>query len=987
MAFDAGDIQGRLTLDRTPFTRELDKAQRQARDFSKARYTATLDADRSAWTKGINQARAAGVRFSQAKYSAKLSADRHELTRALKQAAADVKRFNASRTDTSIGVDSTTLARDLQRIERMSRNTGIQVANNFQSPMRKIKWPAIFAGITAAAIAVPPALIGVAGAVGALAGAFVGPIKALAQFNKASDAVAEGSDNAAEQISKFNGMMAKLTPQGREFVNQAMAMRDEMGAFGKAMQTSVLPGFTGMLQGLEAAAPAITRGSAMVGKAVGDVAASMGELFRSTQFQGQLEQAFKNSVPVVRSLGMFVLNLAKDMTVFTASTRSLGIGLAGMVDNLSDGFNRFFTTMIPYSDSLGQSFEGLGGIVGDLFAALGRFSGILSTGFASGLSNMRDTLSSLYDVINTLLASAMPGLTTAFSSVTAVVSGVLAALGPLAPMLGSITGFLAPFAVALKAVDLITFGRVGKGFTGLKANIKSADGPIGKLKAGFRGLGGAMGPVGLAVVGLGAVLTMLGQSQQRAAEAAAAHRQRVQELTQTIIEDGGAIGAATKATIAKSLADSNATKIAGQFGYSLTQVSSAAMGNKKAYDALIPSMDRRIGAMVEDIDSLSDWEGAAGQQLRSLQTLRSGISSNSSALKAATQAALEQTAAENGVTTATIKHWNAVNQLNAALLASVDKNLAYREAVFQQKQATEAATAALSTSKKGSDEYTQAVLTQERALLAQINAKGEATKATNAMLPPERQAALATKAMQQEAFRLAQTLKGPLPPAMAEIIGGMSATDAKALGARDSVNKAGDAVRRLPGGRTVKITASTGAFWAEINRILATPMAKTIQLIPGPLSLGLQGLRAVGGRAKGGIDQYAAGGLTYKGKRVSAMASGSANMVPANTPRLIGDNTAVRESFIPHDNTQRSRSILSDTNRMMGDPLGVNVPVHGTVAAGGQDVAAAVRAAFEGLEITLSVGGEVIQERVRVEVTQSTRSIMQAVRAGAGRSR
>ena len=988
MAFDAGDIQGRLTLDRTPFTRELDKAQRQAKDFSKATYTATLDADRSAFTKGINQARAAGVRFSQAKYAAKLSADRHELTAALKKAAEDVKRFNRSSqgAGTNIGVNEAEFRDSMKRLTTMSRSTGIQVANNFRSPMRKIKWPAIFAAITAAAIAVPPALLGVAGAAGALVGAFVAPIKALTQFNKAADAVAEGSSNAAEQVAKFNGMAAKLTPEGRNFVAQAMEMRDEMSAFGKAMQTSVLPGFTSMLTGLEDAAPAITRGSAAVGAAVSDVAAATGELFRSTKFQGQLEQAFENSVPVVRSLGMFVRDLFRDMTTFTASTRSLGLGLSGMLDNVSDGFTRFFDSLIPYSDDLGSSFDSLGGIVGDLLGALGRFSGIIASGFGSGLGVMRDALNSIYDAAMGLLSGAMPGLTTAFSGVASAVGGVASVLAPLAPLLGSVTGFLAPFAVALKAVDMISFGRVGANFSVLKANIKGASGPIGKLKTGVGGLASAFGPLGIAAAGLGIVLSIVGDRQAKAAQAAANYRSRVQELTEAIIADNGTMGAATQASIAKTLADQGAIKAASALGISVQSVTKAVLGSDSAYKQVTGSLKEQMTALSEQGKFFKDGEIALSKQGAQLLVLSTGLESERKAAQAAAQAALELKAAENGVTTATLAHWNALNQLNSAMMASLDKNLAYREAQLQLKQATEAAATALKNEGKSSDEYKAAALSAERQTLSLIVAKGEQVKATNALLPPERQATLATKAMDKEAFRLAQTLTGPGKKAALDYVAQMSATSAKSLGARDSVNKAGEAVRKLPNGKTIKIVANTGNFWAAVRQIQAQPIVKAITFSVGPLpslAMAMAGM----GRAKGGIDEYATGGMTYKGRRVTPMSSASAGMVPANTPRIIGDNTAVRESFIPHDKSQKSRSILRQTNQMMGDPLNVNTPVAGVaVPQSGGDIAGLI-AALESMDITLSVGGQVIDERVEIKVAQGTRKLMQAVRAGAGRSR
>jgi len=920
-SFNAGDIEATLKLNRVPFQRDLDKALKQGRDFEKKEFTAALDADRRAFTKAINSARAAGVRFSQAKYDAKLGVDRTALGSALKMAQAQVRRFNQARGQATVGVDSEGLVKELKKIDRLTHDAGITVANNFRSPWRRFKWPAIFAAITAGAVAVPPALLGVAGAVGALAGAFVGPVKAIKAFGDAQKAVAMGSPDAAEEVRKFEQAMAKLTPAGRAFVRQATSMKDELGKFGKAMQTAVLPGFTAWLKGLETAIPAITRGTAAIGRALSGVAAEAGALLRSPVFQGQMEQAFKNTVPVVRSLGRFISNLMRDMVVFTANTKSLGVGLSQMIDGMSRGFTGFFKELTPFSDTLGQSFAGLGGIVEDLFTALGRFSGILSTGLAPGLEILRSALSSIYDVVNNLVAGAMPGLTTAWAAFGSVIGGVATVLAPIAGLLGGAIGALAPFALALAAVNKITFGAVGGQFNILKSNIDATTGKVGKAKTAFRGLATiGLGPLGLAAVALGAILTVLGQRQAEAAERAAEHRQRVSELTDAIIQDGGVIGEITRGIVAKSLAESGAAKTAREYGYSLDAVTDAATGNEKAFRKLVPAMDKKIAAQAEDLSAMDLTSTAEGLRLIKLASLRTGIVDNYNATKEATRAALEQTAAENGVTTATIAHWNALQKLNAEVLKAADANLSYRESVQRTKETQEALATLIKDGKKGTNEYTNAVHANERAIIAQAEAKRKETEAELAHLPPQQRGIEGTKAFNREALILAGSLSGPLPKSLRTIIGGMTNTELKALGAKRGINAAGQAVVRLPNGKTIVVSANTSNFWSRVNEIMRRPLYKMVSLVLGPIP---SIAAAMLGGAEGGITQFAKGGMTFNGRPVRAMAAGSATMVPPNTPRLIGDNKAVRESFIPHDNSPRSRGLLAETNRMMGNPLGV----------------------------------------------------------------
>lgn len=75
MSFDAGSIHSTLELDRSPFIRSLSEARREAANFARQHYEATLDAAKDRVEAATRSARATGQRFAASRYEAKLDGD------------------------------------------------------------------------------------------------------------------------------------------------------------------------------------------------------------------------------------------------------------------------------------------------------------------------------------------------------------------------------------------------------------------------------------------------------------------------------------------------------------------------------------------------------------------------------------------------------------------------------------------------------------------------------------------------------------------------------------------------------------------------------------------------------------------------------------------------------------------------------------------------------------------------------------------------
>lgn len=161
-----------------------------------------------------------------------------------------------------------------------------------------------------------------------------------------------------------------------------------------------------------------------------------------------------------------------------------------------------------------------------------------------------------------------------------------------------------------------------------------------------------------------------------------------------------------------------------------------------------------------------------------------------------------------------------------------------------------------------------------------------------------------------------------------------------------------DRITTLPDGSVV-VTADTSSATSALDAWVTKNNGRRVTVYAdGSFRTG----GGMAGMASGGVLEFmASGGLT-------PMAP-IAQVVPASTFRVVGDRPDVPESYIPLDGSARSHAILAETIRRM--PGWRGMAEGGVVAprSSGSDL----RAAFDGLVLTLMVDGQPVRAIARAE--------------------
>ena len=255
---------------------------------------------------------------------------------------------------------------------------------------------------------------------------------------------------------------------------------------------------------------------------------------------------------------------------------------------------------------------------------------------------------------------------------------------------------------------------------GRSAGVAAAGGSL--LKSAGSGLLGVMGgPLGLAFAGASIAAGVWAKHQQEDAAKVAQHKQQVQELSGVIRQYGSVNNEAGKESIFKGLQESGAVKAAHDLGISVTDLTSAAMGNKPAMDAVNKAIQengmqaRFSGAMAEKAgdggqvlsESAKKVKGAVDGSNKSIKEGVQGSKDHADAMKAnsgaadqagQSQAQLKQKAEE--AAQALKEQVDAYKQLNSVLLQQRSDSRGYQAAI-------DAATDALKKNGHTLDETTE----------------------------------------------------------------------------------------------------------------------------------------------------------------------------------------------------------------------------------------------------------------------------------------
>lgn len=396
-----------------------------------------------------------------------------------------------------------------------------------------------------------------------------------------------------------------------------------LGVFIAAQDEGIATHFKQTMSGIEADAKTMGTGfKTEVNGALDDVTAAW------TRLSPAVHAAVDASAPAVRTLTGAITDFAENsmpgmVTAVLASQPALE-GLRSLMAQTGTGLSTFFANVAQGSVAAGDGLSNLGGTVNLLLGRLGTLFANLANGSAGPLNSLHVIVDLVTQSLNNMTAQGsgalgfFQGFTNASTGMLGGLSQILSLVSLLPPQLTQMAGgFAATSAIAGK------FGAdVGKGFQGMGKSIGDATGAIGKTSAAIEGLSlGAINPALIIVGALSFGLNLLGQKQQEAAAAAAAHAKNVENLTQALRDDNGVLGANSVATVAKALQDKNAASNASAFGVSLGEATAAATGNKQALDDVTVSGNNYI-------QTIGQQAGLSQTAIKGLEGLNSGLLKN-----------------------------------------------------------------------------------------------------------------------------------------------------------------------------------------------------------------------------------------------------------------------------------------------------------------------------------------------------------------------
>jgi len=694
---------------------------------------------------------------------------------------------------------------------------------------------------------------------------------------------------------------------------------------------------------------------------------------------GLIKKGMVNAAGAVESLTASGIVLAEDALpgIVTASGR-LGPVLEGihtLSGQVGTGFSEMAVNASRGNVAAGKSLVTLGDILRTTEARVGTLVANLANASGGPLNSFRYTLDQITGAAVDLTAKGSGALgffqgfsTTANGAVT-VARGLLGAINALPPQVTAFGG-----AVSATSMVLSRFGvDAGKPWEGLGAKVRAAGADLAgtekfAAKAGTAVgslAAGALNPATLAVGALSIGLLLLGDRQEKAAAAAAEHRENVRALTDAIRQDNGALGEHSATVIANALASKNASENLKVANIGMAQATIAANGNKEAMRAVTDQSNKWIQSLADrQIISQRDVDGLKGINQQLLETggsytsvatevahynesmaatnktamdqlvhLLNGTGAIGEQAKAAREAYsgyLLQEQGLTGLTEAQIRARDATIDHTKAIYDQQNANLGYRGAVQGTKEALDTWNKVVKDGKTNSDEGTRALLALENAMGQQEQAAYNAAYANSTAKTEQEKVKEATTALNRETVNLANTFVGPLPASLAQTLGKMSVTEAKAAGLTVAINNTGQAVYRLPDGREIKLTGNNQQALDAIQAVQSALNAVhnkevTLRINQTTTYSGTSRGNTPGYNAgarynaygnllfpRGGdgaahpVQFFAGGGLAV----LNPMAANRATFVAPNTWRVVGDNMRVPELFAPLNGSQRTADLI-----------------------------------------------------------------------------
>lgn len=307
----------------------------------------------------------------------------------------------------------------------IAKAAGADIAASLAGPI------AAGAGVAVAAFASAGAALGAFGAavkpqLGLISGA-------VAEYDAANKAIADGSADGAEKMKAFNESLAKLPPATRDTAIAFLGLRDDFKAWSDELAPKTMPVFTKGIEILRSVLPGLTP---LVEAAADSLSGFMDTIKADVsgggvqKFFGKLADAARNVLPgLLASLKNVVVGIAGVVGAFLPFTANLGGGMERLTAKFAAfgqglGSNPAFIKFMQDATAKGPAILGMLGnllrIIGSVAQALAPFTG-LTLIVAEALAKL---VASIPQGVMDWLAPAIAGIVLGIRA-WAVVQGIL----------------------------------------------------------------------------------------------------------------------------------------------------------------------------------------------------------------------------------------------------------------------------------------------------------------------------------------------------------------------------------------------------------------------------------------------------------------------------------------------------------------------------------------------------------------------------------
>jgi tape measure domain-containing protein len=453
--------------------------------------------------------------------------------------------------------------------------------------------------------------------------------------------------------------------------------------------------------------------------------------------------------------------------------------------------------------------------------------------------------------------------------------------------------------------------------------------------------------VGLAITGISAAISVFIGHQ-------AAARQRVDDFKNSLDEATGAITENTRAVAYNAFEQSGVIEKARELGISLKDLVDAAIDPTSEGYRRLAERGREANA---ELKAVTDAHGGNAQAIKPVVDANESLWEVLNAIGVKQDEVAQSQAAwrseqEAGVHT-TDDYTASVQESNTALQEQIQAQrdaagvaMSLREAQIaqteSQKAATDAAAAGAQVARDQSgavDLNAESTIAADKALLDLAGRNAQVTEAMTKQNATS-QELYATTVQQRDAFINTATSMGYT---------------------REEASKLATEYGLIPQTVTTKVVAETADAQGNITRVveaLNNVNGKTYRVNLKVDSSGatvsgrVQG-SPIGFEAQGDVlEFYRSGGV----RKLTPMAA-VAQMVPANTWRVVGDRPRGDEAYIPIEHTARSLALLDETAARLGRvvvPVGAQLNAAGSITPGAAPLAPQV--SFAGAVVAVRVG-------------------------------